>query len=201
MNGFVLLSMAGVLAMPAVFPAAFPSESSLRKCRETPNGIPVNVTEPILVVDGRIVGPLNVRPDGAQSRVTLDPRIAASPDDVVQVEIVCLEVTEGGAAVARAALAVITRQGAVGFMQSHLESLVQLQDRYHATHGTYAPSLTALAFFTSRAPLPITLTSSPDSWQASVQLNGVNTACRVGAVPPREHGAVREKTPVTCGEK
>jgi hypothetical protein len=168
----------------ALLPAE-PAESAARKCRATPNGLPVANTQPLLVLDGRIVGPLA----GGSSAARLD-RVAVNDStsmpveevldgDVLRIDIVCLEMTEEGRQVGRAVIAVTTRAGAVEFMHAHLRALAELQDEHHARTGTYAGSLADLAFFTSRAPLPIRLTAHPDGWEARVELEGVVESCRI----------------------
>jgi hypothetical protein len=154
----------------------------VRKCTSTRSGLPVVNSEPLLVVDGKIIGDLD--PQGADVRsghFVIDDQIAVTPEDILRIDIVCLEVSEGDRTVGRSAVALVTRTGAVSFMQSHLGTLAELQWDYRAATGRYAESLRELDFFTSRPPLPIELAANDDGWTAHVQLEGLATACQARA--------------------
>jgi hypothetical protein len=155
-----------------------------RKCTSTPSGIPVVNRDHLLVVAGKIIGDLDPRRGGVRSgHIALDDQIRVPREDVLRVDIVCLEVSEGGRTVGRSAVAVVTRTGAVSFMQAYLETLAELQQEYRAATGRYAKSLRELDFFNSRPPLPIELAANDDGWTAQVQLDGVATSCHTESRP------------------
>lgn len=154
------------------------SAEAMVKCRDTPGGIPIRNTTPLLLVDGKVLGDAPKASNGATG---YDSSAIAGikREEILAIHVVCLEIMEAGVRVGRSAIAVITRAGAVSFMRSHLEALVNEQEAYRARTGAYARDLTSLAFFVSRAPLPIEMQMREGGWSAKVALAGVPTGCQV----------------------
>ena len=160
-----------------------PAHADARKCSRTRNGLPVDVSKPLLVVDGEIVGDLPTEPAG-QIAYTDHRGRTITAEDILRIDIVCLEVGEADRKVGRAAIAMTTKDGAIAFMRSHLESLVAVQEEYRTANGRYAMNLDDLDFFTTRAPLPITLTTDEAGWAATVELSPLTTTCSAGSKGP-----------------
>jgi hypothetical protein len=172
------------VALVATLLVSTAAEASERKCRTTRNGLPVDASAAVLVLNGQILGTLGV--DGRDPRPgdVFMSEVVPTPDDVISISIICLEVMEGDRKVGLAAIAVTTKTGAEAFMRSHLQALSALQEEHRAARGGYARSLSELAFFDSRAPLPIQLTAHEGGWVARVELEGVSTSCRVHGGAP-----------------
>jgi hypothetical protein len=198
-----LRSVLGCLTVVAALIVPNLAEASVRKCAITSNGLWVIVGEPILAVDGQIVGrlgPVAGAPGGGvpqPGKVYVNDLVPVQ-DDMLRVDIVCLEVPEGGKIVGRQTLAVITHSGAVDFMRSHLEALVALQEEHYASNGSFAANLWELDFFTSRAPLPIELSVQEEAWSARIALEGLSTVCLVEGGQQKESSADQPTSVVRC---
>lgn len=149
------------------------AEGMVLKCETTASGIPVLNTRPLLVVDGVVKGDLPA-PGPDSSAIG-----AIKREEILRLDMVCLEITEAGVRVRRGAVAVITRAGAVQFMKSQLQGLVDQQEEFRARTGEYAPNLSSLEFVEIRAPLLINMLGGRGGWSASVTLAGVPTECGV----------------------
>lgn len=151
------------------------AEAMVLKCETTPGGIPVLNTRPLLVVNGEVKGDLPA-PGPDSSAIGTIKR-----EEILRVDVVCLEVTEAGVRVRRSAVAVITKAGALQFMKSQLQALVDQQEEYRAKTGGYARNLSSLEFVPIRAPLVINMGGSGGAWSATVSLAGVPIECGVAA--------------------
>lgn len=154
-------------------------EAMVRKCKATPGGIPIRTTTPLLVVDGVVKGDAPTvagKDTGAIAGIKLV--------DVLAVTVVCLEIMEEGVRVGRSVIAVITKAGAMSFMRSHLQELVNQQEAYRARTGEYARDLTSLGFFATRAPLPIEMQMSERGWSAKVELAPATCQVAVESAEP-----------------
>jgi hypothetical protein len=149
------------------------AEAMVLKCRTTPNGIPIRNTPPLLVVNGEVKGDVPAPGPDSTAIGTI------KREEILRVDVVCLEVTEAGVRVRRGAVAVITRAGAVQFMKSQLQALVDQQEEFRARTGEYARNLSSLEFVAIRAPLLINMQGGGGGWSANVTLAGVPTGCRV----------------------
>ena len=167
------------LALVASLIGASVSEASARKCRTTRNGLPVDASAAVLVLNGQILGTLGIEGRDPRPGDVFVSDVVPTSDDIVAINIICLEVSEGGRVVGRQAVAVVTRPGAVEFMRSQLQALSAVQEEHRTLKGAYAESLLELGFFDSRAPLPIELTAHHGGWVAKVELEGVTTSCQV----------------------
>ena len=186
------------LALVVTLIGADLSDASVRKCSTTRNGLPVDASAAVLVVDGQIVGTLGV--DGRDRRPgdVLLGEVVPSSDNVARIDIICLEVREGNRTVGRQAVAVVTKSGAVEFMKSHLQALSELQEEHRVSGGAYADNLLELAFFDSRAPLPIELTSELNGWTAKIELSEVGTSCHVYGGSPADSPTDQAPNLVRC---
>ena len=149
------------------------AEAMVLKCHTTPDGIPIRNTPPLLVVDGVVKGDLPAPGPDSTAIGTI------KREEILRIDVVCLEVTEAGVKVRRGAVSVITKAGAVQFMKSQLQGLVDQQEEYRARTGEYARNLSSLEFVAIRAPLLIDMQGGPGGWSADVTLAGVPTGCRV----------------------
>jgi hypothetical protein len=171
------------------------ADAMVRKCRDAPGGIPIRNTTPLLLVNGEEMGDLRPAVDGASS-LDIGSAVPIKREEILRIDVVCLEVVEAGVKTRRAAVAVITRAGAVPFMKSQLQALVHQQEEYRARTGAYAPNLTSLGFFATRAPLPIVMQLKEGGWSAKVELDGVTTGCQVVVEGTESAGGT---PPVACG--
>ena len=162
------------------------AEAMVVKCRPMANGVPIRNTTPLLVVDGQVKGDLPA-PGPDSSAIGTIKR-----DEILRVDVICLEIIEAGVKVRRAAISVITKAGAVQFMKSQLQALVDQQEEYRARTGEYAPNLSSLEYVETRAPLVISMHGNGGGWSASVSLAGVPHGCAVavGRVTGRAAPAV-----------
>jgi hypothetical protein len=143
------------------------------KCRPMADSIPIRNTTPLLVVDGQVKG--DVTAPGPDSTAIA----GIKREEILYLSAICLVITEAGVKVKRGAIAVITRAGAVQFMKSQLQGLVDQQEEYRARTGEYARNLSNLEFVATRAPLVIDMQGSRGGWSANVTLAGVPTSCGV----------------------
>jgi hypothetical protein len=150
------------------------------------------------VVNGQILGTLGIEGRDPRPGDVFINDVFPTSEDIVSINIICLEVSEGDRMVGRQAVAVVTKPGAVEFMRSHLQALSALQEEHRSLKGAYAESLLELNFFDSRAPLPIELTAHQDEWVATVELEGVNTSCQVHGGAPADLQADRPANLVRC---
>jgi hypothetical protein len=142
----------------------------VRKCSRTASGIPITRTaNPLYVIDGKVIGE-----DAAGT-----PLKSLSPDQIIQIGIVCIEVGEGEQRVGRAAISVITREGVVPMMRSYLESVRRGQEEHRARTGTYAEFLSDIDLSSSHLLLPVEMRVTPTGWSASASHSGVTTVCNV----------------------
>ena len=151
------------------------AEAMVLKCQTTPSGIPALNTTPLLVVDGKVMG--DVPPPGPDSTAIG----TIKREEILRVDVVCLEVTEAGVRVRRGAVSVITKAGAVQYMKSQLQVLVDQQEEYRKRTGEYARNLSSLEYDAIRAPLVINMGGGRGAWSANVTLAGVPIECGVAA--------------------
>jgi hypothetical protein len=149
------------------------AEAMVVKCRPTADSIPIRNTTPLLVVDGQVKG--DVPAPGPDSTAIG----GIKRDEILGFYVICLQITEAGVRVRRGAVSVITRAGAVQFMKSQLQGLVDQQEEYRARTGEYARNLSSLEYVETRAPLVINMQGNGGGWTANVSLAGVPTGCAV----------------------
>jgi len=149
------------------------AEAMVVKCQTTAGSIPVVNTRPLLVVDGQIKGDLPAPGPDSTAIGTI------KREDILRLDVVCLEFTESGVKTRRAAVSVITKAGAVQFMKSQLQALADEQEEFRARTGEYARNLSSLEFVAIRAPLVITMVGAGGGWSATVSLAGVAIQCGV----------------------
>jgi hypothetical protein len=137
------------------------------------SGVPIRDTTPLLVVDGQVKGDLPAPGPDSTAIGTI------KREEILRVDIVCLEITEGGVRVRRGAVAVITKAGAVRFMKSQLQGLVDEQEEYRVRTGEYARNLSSLEYVALRAPLVIAMQGGAGGWSARVSLAGEPRGCSV----------------------
>lgn len=159
------------------------AEAMVVKCETTPDGIPVRNTRPLLVVDGVVKG--DFPPPGPDSSAIG----TIKREDILRIDVVCLEITESGVKVRRGAVAVITRAGAVQFMRSQLLALADQQEKFRARTGEYARNLSSLELVAIRAPLLIDMQGGAWGWSAHASLAGVLSECQVGVRASTGKGA------------
>ena len=149
------------------------AEAMVVKCQPTADSVPIRNTRPLLVVDGQVKGDLPASgPDSSAIG-------GIKREEILRLDVVCLEVTESGVKVRRGAVMVITKAGAVQFMKLQLQGLVDQQEDYRARTGEYARNLSSLEVVPARAPLVIAMQRRGSGWSANESLAGVPTTCGV----------------------
>ena len=143
------------------------------KCQPTADGIPIRQTTPLLVVDGEVKGDLPAPGPDSTAIGTI------KREEILWLNVVCLEIIEAGVKVRRAAVAVITKAGARQFMKLQLQGLVDQQEEYRARTGEYARNLSSLDYVAIRAPLVIDMQGGAWGWSANVSLPGAPWGCGV----------------------
>ena len=147
------------------------AEAMVLKCE--PDGTTIRNTRPLLLVDGQVKGDLPAPGPDSTAIGTI------KADEILRVDMLCLEITEAGASVMRDAVSVITKAGALQFMKSQLQGLVDQQEEYRKRTGEYARNLSSLDYVETRAPLVIDMSGGGGGWAASVSLAGVLQRCGV----------------------
>ena len=150
------------------------AEAMVVKCHSMSDGIPTRNTPPLLVVDGVMKGDV---PAPGPDSTTIG---AIKQEEILRLDVICLEVTEAGVKVRRGAVAVITKAGAVQYMKLELQGLARQQEEFRTRTGEYARNLSSLDLVPTRSPLVIDMGGNRGGWSASATLAGVPTTCRVG---------------------
>ncbi len=180
------------LAMPLV---GGTGESVARGCGETVNGLFVPLFTGSLMVDGTLLGELGpVEPDGSLS---LLGGFELDDEDILHMWLGCLEIEQDGETVGVRVVAIVTKGGAVTFMRSYLNDLVEDQEEYRTATGVYAQHVRELPIFASQPRLPIEMVVNGNQWTAELRLERDETSC-VGSAVMHGEGSISPEVAVRC---
>lgn len=146
-------------ALPAITLIAVASAAPSRqrvvtmKCPNQPV-LFADAPEPVFVIDGKAV---------PQEKKGLD----IAPEAVESIEIVCATDVhrEFGVKANRTAVVVFTKPGPYSALKNSIESIVPMQQTYHAKNGSFASSITDLPWKDETGLITVTLRVSEDGKQ------------------------------------
>jgi hypothetical protein len=108
--------------------------------------------EPVFVIDGKAV---------PQEK---GKELGIAPEAVESIEIVCATDVhrEFGVKANRTAVVVFTKPGPYAALKNSVESIVSMQESYHAKHGAFARTITDLPWKDETGLITVSLQVSPD---------------------------------------
>jgi hypothetical protein len=173
MNHLPKTLLAAALVLPLI---GGTGEAAVWGCSHTLSGLRVPPYTGSLMVDGILLG------ESPGVDRTFPEDVEFVDEDILHTWVGCLEIERDSNTVGVRVVALVTKGGAVGFMRSYLEDLIEAQEEYRTAAGAFAQGVAELRFLVSHPRLPIETIVADGHWTATIRLERDEMSCQGSAV-------------------